>query len=363
MKRKGIKINRRIVVLESDDWGSIRVPSIAAIEKLRSEGVALCAPTRYDRFDTLETEADLTSLMEVLNSVRDKNGNPARMTMNFVMANPDFEKIGKEGYRGYYYEHFTETYQHYPHSHDSFNYIRQGMEEAVFRPQFHGREHLNVPKWMHEIEKGNEAVIKAFVEGCFSLRIDEFGKKTHFLEAWNVENEEEMKYLGEVVKEGLEMFEKTFGYVSRSMIAPCYTWDPEIEQIAFDKNVRILQSSIVQRHSKFYHSLTGKHSSTRYLGERNETGQIYTIRNCYFEPSDNPRNNADRCLKNIEQQFSWHHPAIISCHRQNFIGELVPENRDKNLREFKQMLKAIVRKYPDVEFLSSDELGSYLSSL
>jgi hypothetical protein len=61
-------------------------------------------------------------------------------------------------------------------------------------------------------------------------------------------------------------------------------------------------------------------------------------------------------MKEIEVSFKYKKPAIISSHRVNFIGSIQPDNRDKNLKLLSDLLKQIVIKYPDVEFMSSDEL-------
>lgn len=54
--------------------------------------------------------------------------------------------------------------------------------------------------------------------------------------------------------------------------------------------------------------------------------------------------------------FKMKLPAIVSCHRLNFIGDLSDKNRENNLKYFQDMLKILVKKYPDLEFLSSDEV-------
>ena len=77
-----------------------------------------------------------------------------------------------------------------------------------------------------------------------------------------------------------------------------------------------------------------------------------------FEPSEfGCKDWVNCCLKEIELAFRWFHPAIISSHRVNFIGSLNPQNRDRGLLLLSQLLNAIVKKWPDVEFMSSDELG------
>ncbi len=54
--------------------------------------------------------------------------------------------------------------------------------------------------------------------------------------------------------------------------------------------------------------------------------------------------------------FEMELPAIVSCHRLNFIGDLSEGNREDNLKGFLYLLQTIVKKYHDVEFLSSDEV-------
>lgn len=49
--------------------------------------------------------------------------------------------------------------------------------------------------------------------------------------------------------------------------------------------------------------------------------------------------------------------AVISSHRLNFIGNIDIQNRDRNLILFRKLLNKIMKKWPDVEFISSDELG------
>ena len=359
MKRKGIKTDRHIVVFESDDWGSIRMPSLEVAEWLKAQGVNLCAPRNYDKYDTLESEHDLTSLMEVLDSVRDKHGKPAKITMNYVMANPDFKKIREAGYNNFYYELFTETYKHYPDCEHSFDYLKEGIAKGMFQPQFHGREHLNVSKWLRTLRSGDYAANEAFKKACFSMALTS-NPNSSVMAAFDAENEDDSKFIADSITEGLEIFERIFGFRSQTMIAPCYTWDDAVEVAANRMGVKLMQGNAIQRHSTFFSNKEGKNTQLRWIGMRNALGQMYTIRNCSYEPAERPTYDIDRCLSDIESQFRMHHPAVVTCHRENFIGSLVPRNRDKNLKDLKTMLATIVKKYPDVEFLSSDELLTFI---
>ena len=350
------RIKRHIVVFESDDWGSIRMPSIEAIRRLETRGVKVPLPQSYDSLDTLASNDDLELLMDVLSSAKDVNGKPAKMTLNCCVANPDFERIKKHDYQKYFYELFTETLKRYPNHDRSFALWKEGMAHGVFSPQFHGREHLNPQKWMRWLQENKASVMTAFEENCYAVSVIEEGKSESCLAAYNIESVEECDAVRQSIQEGMEIFEKLFGFRSTSMIAPCYTWDNYIEEEVALNGIICIQGGYIQRHSDWQRSL-GKRVTGHFFGEKNHLGQCYTLRNCSFEPSQIDSENADSCFDGIQRAFNWHLPAVVSCHRLNFIGELNKSNRDNNLLEFKRLLKMIVDKYPDVEFMSSDELG------
>ena len=352
----------RVVVIESDDWGSIRMPSRDVQKELQSKGYYFFDHIGYDRYDTLASNEDLEMLIEALSSVKDCEGNPAKLTMNCVVANPDFAKIRQTGFQEYHYELFTETSKRYPHHDRSFSLWKEGMNTGVLRPQFHGREHLNAQMWLQLLQKGCKPVLDSFDKEVFSVIVDKVDSRQHALAAFNLANEREYAFAKQSVVEGLDLFEQLFGFRSESMIAPNYTWDTAIEDSAFTCGVKYIQGVRIQRHSNYVMRNGGK-PEMRHSGQRNSNGQIYMIRNCSFEPSENPQTNADFCMRQIDKSFKQGHAAVISSHRQNFIGEIDPSNRDNNIHQFKILLQTIVKKYPDVLFMSSDELGAKLDSL
>lgn len=349
MEYKSIKIRRHIVVFESDDWGSIRMPSLVTREILLNKGLTLGSPQTYDYYDTLASNSDIENLAEILLSVKDINGNPAKITMNYCMANPDFDKIRDSDFSEYFYEPFTETLKKYPHHDKSYDICKKGIQEKIFKPQFHGREHLNALKWLNYLQNGNREMVEAFRQKFFSIKV----QGDRMLPAYDISNIEEQSFVSESIREGLNMFESLFGFRSLSMIAPCYTWDVNVEKTAHKYGVKTIQGGYRQIQPK----VEKKRSIYHYMGEKNKYGQIYLTRNCYFEPTQDKAFNGENCFRQIEKQFKASRPAVVSCHRLNFIGDLVSSNRDNNLKDFKMMLDKLLSKHPDVIFMSSDELG------
>jgi hypothetical protein len=109
---RGWKTKRKIVVIESDDWGSIRMPSKEVVELFKTKNYPL-EINKFTLFDGLERQVDLEELFKVLESHKDKNGNNPVVTACSVVANPDFEKIKKSNFKEYFFEQLNETYKLY----------------------------------------------------------------------------------------------------------------------------------------------------------------------------------------------------------------------------------------------------------
>ena len=352
MERKGFKTDRKILVIESDDWGSIRMPSNEARENLKKQGVKFVGENSYDKYDSLASSEDLSCLIETLCSVHDKNGNPAVITLNTIVANPDFERIKESGYREYFYEPFTETLKRYPEHDDAFQIWKKGIHMKVFMPQCHGREHLNVPLWMRLLQQGEKNTLASFCEGTYTM-IPE-NKPFGVMPAYDVYSDQDKQFVCDSIEEGLKLFYQIFGFKSKSFIAPCYLWDDSIEIATKNNGAKYLQGSYFQ--SKYSY----KTSIAHYTGESNKYEQIYLTRNCEFEPTRDHCDYIDKCLSSIEKAFRLRKPAIISSHRENYIGCLHPENRENTLSQLKEILTRIVERYPDIEFMSSDQLGELI---
>ena len=95
-----------------------------------------------------------------------------------------------------------------------------------------------------------------------------------------------------------------------------------------------------------------------YLGRKTKFGQVHLIRNVFFEPVQwKDRTEINTTFKEISNAFKNNQPAIICSHRVNYIGRIDSENRRRNLIALRELLEGIWSKWPDVQFMSSDQLG------
>jgi len=316
----------------------------------------------YNRYDALESNSDLEVLFEALASVTDKQGNPALMTLNNVVANPDFAKIRESGFREYSYETFERTLERYPVHNRVMSLYREGVEKRMLKPQFHGREHLNLFRWMRDLRAGDQALLDAFDEGMFSLHsADNPAYYNEYLDALDIEHADQFPAQARMLREGYSLFADLWGYSSESFIANCYVWHPEHEKVLNELGVKFLQGIPNQfvplaepgyRYNRKYH----------YMGQKNRFAQRYLIRNAFFEPYQKPGYDwVNDCLGRVDLAFRWNKPAIISAHRVNFIGFLDSSFRDVNISLFKQLLKGITGRWPEAEFISSDQLGNLMN--
>ncbi len=358
----GWHTRRKIVVIESDDWGSIRMPSKEVKQKLIEFGMLL-ENDPYSIYDTLADENDLSALFEVLTSVKDKHGRYAVITADTNVANPDFEKIKASGYRQYFYEPFTETMKRTQGNDSTYRVWQQGIAAGIFYPQFHGREHVNVRKWLHDLRKDDANVRLWFDMGSFgtSYLVDN-EQKGHYMTAFDSAMPDNISFYNQSIEDGLSLFESIFGYRSESFIATTYCWPLEVEPVLIKEGVKYLQGMVVQS-IPVGSGENFKKKKNNFQGTKSKSGLVYLMRNAYFEPSQNPAFDwVGDCLRRINIAFHCLKPATISMHRLNVIGGLVEENRTRNLVLLKQLLGEIVKRWPDVEFMNSAELGRLIET-
>lgn len=354
----GWSTNRKIVVILVDDWGAIRIPDKAAHSALISAGVD-CKFNRFDKYDTLANSEDLSALFDVLVTVKDKNNKPATITAMTAVANPDFERIKKAGFREYYSEPFTQTLKSYYSDSNVFEIWKEGIRAGLFEPQFHGREHLNVELWLKALQNGDRNLLAAFEQRAIGIPMSSKSKfLSSYMAAYDFENQDQANNFSQINHEGLSLFNDLFGYKASLFTASSLIHNSQLEHELVNEGI-----GYIDRAKITLEPLGGGNYKRRYFyfGQKNSEGQRYITRNCMFEPNQFPnQDTVNKTLNDIAVSFRWHKPAIISSHRVNFVGGIDESNRALGLKSLKYLLTGIKTNWPNVEFLSFNELAALL---
>jgi len=349
---KGRFVKNKYIIIESDDWGSIRTTKKENFK--RFSRISYGNP--YLNHDTIASVDDLNALFDTIGLFTDSVGNHPVFTFNTVVGNPNFTKIADSGFEKYFYEPFTDTLESYYPSQRVFDLWSAGIEADFICPQFHGREHLNVPVWMNALREKNPELIELFNLGSWSTRSGKVnGSLVKLQAALDYENDGLLEYQKAAVKEGLSLFKQIFGFKAESMIANNYTWSPDLHKTINQNGVNLMQS---MKYQVLPYSKYGKRKLIRRRFGENIDGLIFNVRNCIFEPSLFPESydSISNCMKQIDVAFRLKKPAVISSHRLNYIGIHNENNRARSLKSLKNLLSLCLKRWPDVRFISSNKL-------
>lgn len=347
----------KIVVLAVDDYGNVRLASRSARDRMHKRGVRLAG--RFDNLDSLETRQDLEALLETLRSVSDYKGNHAVFTAYALSANPDFELMSQR-LKHYEYEPLPTTFERLaaeqPDAYDgAWALWREGMRLGLLQPQFHGREHFNVELLERQLRSRDETLEINLENRSLAGLSDEASMPgvgfTHGFGFWNRSETERHRA---IIADGLKLFKDVFGLEANTFTPPAQKLHPELYSFVESQGVRGIDKPLhcIRRLDR---DQTLREFNV--LGRRRGQGHVSLVRNVVFEPNDERSKDAvGVALDQIRAAFRWHKPAIISSHRVNFCGHIDEANRRRGLSALSRLLQAIVRRWPDVQFITADEL-------
>jgi hypothetical protein len=358
----GWRTKRKIVIIESDDWGSIRNNSVEANQNMLKGGLNV-ASNHYNSFDSLESNKDLEILFSVLSEFKDSSGRPPVFTPICNMGNPDFNAIKSSNFQEYHFQPLEETLKEYPAHDNILSLWKKGIENRLFVPQLHGREHVNVNTYMRLLQSKDNGFRIAFENRSVGASRYNGNLYPNYLGALHPKCKDEIKNMHFYLEEAGSLFNLYCGYKPTVFVAPNAEEPKELETTLRKIGIQYISRAKIRKYplgdNRFKIELN-------WLGKRNNLGQIYLVRNAFFEPVANGINNhvidwGNNCLNEIDIAFKWNKPAIISSHRVNFVGYISAENRNKGISELRKLLKNILKNWPDVEFMTSEELGVVIS--
>ena len=161
-------MSNRVVVFQSDDWGSERMPSKSVFDRLKNESWLNVQACPYTSNDTLESKDDLERLAGLLLSYKDINNNSPVFTLNFNVSNPDFALIKEHNFQQYFSVSLEDTYQRNNRG-DLISTVKKGVLENVFDVQYHGKQHVNPKEYLRLLQIEESTIRKVFKHDIYAL--------------------------------------------------------------------------------------------------------------------------------------------------------------------------------------------------
>ena len=354
---RGWRTPRKLVAFAVDDYANVRVASPSARQRMIDAGLNLSS--QMDRYDALETRQDLEALFDVLDSVRDGRGKPAKFTAYALSANPDFARIRDDGDH-YYPEAVTETFARLaaeqPEAYaGAWALWQEGRARGLIQPQCHGREHLNVELFEHKL-RADAPDLRASLENDSLAAIggDPAFPGVGFTHAFGLHDSASLSRHRDILADAFEQFEKVWGMRSTTFTPPAQQLHPSLYSdvevagtLSIDKPLRCARPMGDGSRRREVNR------SGRQAGQRHLT----VVRNVVFEPGKAMGfDPVDRAMQQVAAAFRWCKPAIISSHRVNFGGHLDETNREHGLNALRSLLEHITERWPEVEFVGVDEV-------
>lgn len=327
------KTNKKIVVIESDDWGLAMAPSAEAIEW----AAKTYGRNKFSRYttDALETTDDLELLYALLSDYKTKFENPPVITANFITHNLIYGNDCQINFAP-----ITKTIK--TDNEALYNYYMDGMKQNFIRPQLHGYSHYNLSKILSTALTQQE--IENYKQEFFFVETTLHDSKRKYEGECSVSNKNyEVQFA-----QAQQVFSDMFGYYSASFIPPRYIIDKECLPILEQHHIKYLQAGngLVNTEGRKY----------KVPFFRKYKNIFWGIRNCRLDPHPEYNFDAAFCIKSIEKAFERRVPAIIDFHRVNFSGTFNTEQRQKTISELKKVFDYLYEKHPDSIFTSSDKV-------
>lgn len=320
----------RAILMQTDDWGMCAwAPNASAYETMH--------PYEFMRTPwssgTLETPADMERMFSLLERFEGGDGLPVVFEPIYMVSSPDYDAIRASGFVEYVDISFESGVSQGWERGDLAAKAREGWARMVWHPGYHGRAHHFSPcAWIGRLHRNEEMAQRSFQQRMYvcetvpERRPEYADMSDDELVAWTVE--------------GLNRFERAFGYRARS----ARNWDflPGQGQLALATCAA--------------NGLRCINTDGEYTGE--DVDLLFLPRVVNFEPflSADHEDIVERALADMARVWAKGEPVVLSSHRRNYKSfDLAGVDRD--FAALEALLSGIARRFPDAAWLCGDEVA------
>jgi O-antigen/teichoic acid export membrane protein len=327
---------RPIVIIQSDDWGRVGIPSSIVIEELKAAGFHV-GNSLWDQYG-LETTDDVDQLTRVLTEFRDVDGHPACFTANFILANADLKAMAADHWREFKWKSIGDGFPE-PWDDHLVPAYRRAIDAGVFYAALHGFTHFNSPVMISALRDEEDLGRRArslaerdipylrsmTPEYNFALAsYDSLGE--HFLS-----QAEQASW----IEQGVRLFEEVFATTPVSTCAPGYRATDQTFSLFRRAGIAIVQD-------------TGGIIPT----DRN--GLLFLSRNVSFEPVLSDDNLVELAIGQAKRAVAAAVPIIICSHSINYISRFINQ-AEFGRKALGRLLTALLAEFPNIRFANDAE--------
>jgi len=312
-----------LLIIESDDWG----PGPA------------------------QDASWLARIAEVLGRYRDRRGRHPVVTIGVVLALP-------AGATGAGSPSAAVTL-----AADRFRGIRErlvaGADAGLMALQLHGMEHYWRPALI--AAAGTDPTVARWLQGEGGLRTEALPShlQTRWADASRLPSVPLWPdQIADAVREELSTFAEIFGRPATVAVPPTFVWDERVEREWARGGIRFIVTPGRRYVGRDEAGGLVADGEGIHSGERGVGGVVYLVRDRYFEPSLGQ--DAGSALAALAEKTRAGRPALLEMHRFNFTGDAAAATNA--VRELDRLFASALTAYPELRFLSTDELGERIAA-
>ncbi len=313
-----------VLIIESDDWGP--------------------GPKGHGQ--------QLHRIAKILERHHDQRGNPAVMTLGVALALPDVKRMALSDYEQYYRQLLSPV-----RCPAICDVMRRGTASGVFAVHMQGLERY-WPSTLLWAIKANEKV-KAWLLSDEFPRTEEL--PAYLQSRWTNATSLPSRPLSEhqiKAATALEakIFARIFGATPHVVVPPAFCWNNMVEKAWAEAGVRVIVTPGYRCESHDRDGGMTAKGSLIYNGQMNAYGQMYIVRDDYFEPALG--HLAEKGLAALETKSTLGRPTLLESHRLNFVDD--PDAADVALNQLDSLLEEAIKRFPRVIFMSTEKLAEGL---
>jgi hypothetical protein len=332
-----------VVIIESDDWGPGPAEQAGRLVEISAMLSRYGNPLQAAECPLLGQGGVARSAGVV------RSGRCPVMTIGVVLGAPDAAAIQQGDFE--HYQRVTLADSRYR---ELLTVFQNGVRQGVFALQLHGMEHLWPPTFMRLaqqngevrrwLEQGDHAETETLPPAVQSRWIDGSTLPSQPLDATAIAT---------AVREEVTTFREIFGQPPTVAVPPTFIWNRIVERAWAAAGIEWVMTPGRRYTGRNAQGQPASVDRQMLNGESGDGGARYLVRDIYFEPILGHR--AEQALTEIRRRWRLGRPALLEMHRSNFLSE--GSVHQHSLQELERLLDSVLREWPQVRFMSTEELG------